>query len=111
MAELIEQTEKDMPERKSPAITAAISVILAEVKALKQKVHALSRSFELDELKIGSEHGHSNWGAVYDDQKVGGRWTSLESTKHILDFKSFCKRAPEGHMYTVADRQHHSCFI
>lgn len=60
MAELIEQTEKDMPERKSPAITAAISVILAKVKALKQKVHALSRSVELGELEIGGEHGHSN---------------------------------------------------
>lgn len=53
MAELIEQTEIDKPERKSPAITAAISVILAKVKALKQTV-------ELDELEIGGEHGHSN---------------------------------------------------
>lgn len=60
MAELIEQTEKDIPERKSPAITAAISVILAKVKALKEKVHALSGSVELDELEIGGEHGHSN---------------------------------------------------
>jgi len=52
MAELIEQTEKDMPERKSPAITAAISVILAKVKALKQKVHALSGRGQLNSTSL-----------------------------------------------------------
>ena len=64
-------------------------------------------------MVIQTDASIQGWGAVYDDQKVGGRWTSLESAKHIviLELKSFCKQGPEGHMYTVADRQHHSCFI
>ena len=47
------------------------------------------------------------WGAVYADQEVGGRWTSLESSSHInilelqaafFALKSFCKGTIKGHV-------------
>ena len=55
MAELIEQAEEDTSERQSPALTAALSAILAEVKDLKQKVNTLSEPVDLDELETGEE--------------------------------------------------------
>ena len=47
MAELIEQAEEDTSERQSPALTAALSAILAEVKD--------SEPVDLDELETGEE--------------------------------------------------------
>ena len=55
MAELIELAEEDTSERQSPALTAALSAILAEVKDLKQKVNTLSEPVDLDELETGEE--------------------------------------------------------
>ena len=52
------------------------------------------------------------WGAVYGDQEVGGRWTSLESTSHInilelqaafFALKSFCKGTIKGHVQLQID--------
>ena len=52
------------------------------------------------------------WGAVYGDQEVGGRWTSLESTSHInilelqaafFALKSFCKETIKGHVQLQID--------
>ena len=52
------------------------------------------------------------WGAVYGDQEVGGRWTSLESTSHInilelqaafFALKSFCRDTIKGHVQLQID--------
>ena len=52
------------------------------------------------------------WGAVYGDHEVGGRWTSLERTRHInilelqaafFAFKSFCKETIKGHIQLQID--------
>ena len=52
------------------------------------------------------------WGAVYGDQEVGGRWTTLESTSHInilelqaafFTVKSFCKETAKGHVRLQID--------
>jgi len=51
-------------------------------------------------------------GAVYGDQEVGGRWTTLESTSHInilelqaafFALKSFCKETINGHVQLQID--------
>ena len=54
------------------------------------------------------------WGAVYVDQEVGGRWTSLESSSHInilelqaafFALKSFCKGTIKGHVQLQIELQ------
>lgn len=54
------------------------------------------------------------WGAVYADQEVGGRWTSLESSSHInilelqaafFALKSFCKGTIKGHVQLQIELQ------
>ena len=53
-------------------------------------------------------------GAVYGDQEVGGRWTSLESSSHInilelqaafFALKSFCKETTKGHVQLQIELQ------
>ena len=52
------------------------------------------------------------WGAVFGDQEVGGRWTSLERISHInilelqaafFALKSFCKETIKGHVQLQID--------
>ena len=52
------------------------------------------------------------WGAVYGDQEVGRRWTTLESTSQInilelqaafFALKSFCKETTKGHVQLQID--------
>lgn len=59
-----------------------------------------------------SSLGWVGGGAVYGDQEVGRRWTTLESTSHInilelqaafFALKSFCKETTKGHVQLQID--------
>ena len=81
MVELIEQAEKDTSERQSPALTAALSAILAEVKDLRQKVNTLLEPDELDELETGEEPGDGHVIEDNDDnESLDVRLAKLGST-------------------------------
>ena len=43
------------------------------------------------------------WGAVYGDQEVRGRFTSLESKAAFFALKSFCKGSIKGHVQLQID--------